>query len=98
MNKKHPTDKPLTDKAGQVRELTREDIRKMRSASEVLPPKLLAILPKRKCGERGPQKTPTKEQMTLRLDNDVLAFFKESGPGWQTRINNTLKRSIAKAK
>jgi len=90
--------KPLTDKDGEVRELTHEDIRRMRPIAEVLPAELLAILPKRKRGERGPQKTPTKEQVTLRLDNDVLAYFKERGPGWQTRINDTLKRSMARSK
>lgn len=90
--------KPLTNKAGEVRELTREDIRRMRPAAEVLPADLLAILPKRKRGERGPQKTPTKEQVTLRLDPEVLAFFKKRGPGWQTRINETLKRSIGKGR
>lgn len=88
--------KPLTDKSGEVRELTRKDIRAMRSAAEVLPAELLAILPKRKRGERGPQKAPTKEQVTLRLDPDVLAFFKKGGPGWQTRVNEALKRSISK--
>ncbi len=90
--------KPLTNMAGEVRELTREDIRRMRPAADVLPADLLAILPKRKRGERGPQKTPTKEQVTLRLDPEVLAFFRKKGPGWQTRINETLKKSISRAR
>lgn len=90
--------KPLTNKAGEVRELTREDIRRMRPAADVLPADLLAILPKRKRGERGLQKTPTKEQVTLRLDPEVLAFFRKKGPGWQTRINETLKKSMSRAK
>jgi uncharacterized protein (DUF4415 family) len=38
-----------------------------------------------------------KAQVTLRLDSDVLAYFKASGPGWQTRINDALKERIAKA-
>lgn len=79
-------------------ELTRADIRRMRPAAEVLPTELLAILPKRKRGERGPQKTPTKAQVTLRLDPEVLAFFKKRGPGWQTRINEALKKSMGKAR
>ncbi|MDO8422042.1 MAG: BrnA antitoxin family protein [Parvibaculum sp.] len=79
-------------------EWTSADFKRARPAAEVLPADLLAILPKRKRGERGPQKTPTKEQVTLRLDNDVLAYFKENGPGWQTRINDTLKKSMTKAK
>jgi uncharacterized protein (DUF4415 family) len=33
----------------------------------------------------------TKTQITLRLDADVVAKFKASGSGWQTRINDALK-------
>ena len=32
-----------------------------------------------------------KAQVTLRLDVDVLEKFRESGDGWQTRINDALK-------
>ena len=44
---------------------------------------------------RGPQKAPTKEQVTLRLDPDVLAKFKAGGPGWQGRINQALRRAVS---
>jgi len=47
-------------------------------------------LPKPRKG-RGPQKAPTKVQTTIRLDNDVLAFFKNKGSGWQSRINDVLR-------
>lgn len=40
---------------------------------------------------RGAQAAPTKQQVTLRLDRDVLAKFRETGPGWQARINAVLK-------
>lgn len=33
----------------------------------------------------------TKTPTTMRLDNDVLAFFKSTGRGWQTRINALLR-------
>jgi uncharacterized protein (DUF4415 family) len=33
-----------------------------------------------------------KQQVTLRLDPDVLAFFREQGPGYQRRINAVLRR------
>jgi uncharacterized protein (DUF4415 family) len=89
--------KPLTDKDGEVRELTAEDMKLFRPAAEVLPPELLAVLPKRKPGQRGPQRTPTKEQITLRLDRDVVAHFKAGGPGWQSRINAALRRIVGKA-
>ena len=41
---------------------------------------------------RGPQKTPTKVLTTIRLDADVIAFFRAQGAGYQSRINDALKR------
>ena len=41
---------------------------------------------------RGPQKAPTKVLTTIRLDADVLAFFRSKGRGYQTRINKELRR------
>ena len=33
----------------------------------------------------------TKEHVNIRLDADVVGAFKNSGAGWQTRINNALR-------
>ncbi len=35
---------------------------------------------------------PIKKPVTLRLDADVLAWFKKQGRGYQTRINRALRR------
>jgi len=40
-----------------------------------------------------PPSGPGKEQVTLRLDVDVLAKFRATGPGWQTRVNEALRRA-----
>ncbi len=88
--------KPLTNKSGEVRELTREDLKKFRSAPEALPAELNALLPKRKPGRRGPQKKPTKDQITLRIDHDVVEHFKGKGKGWQSRINAALRKAMKK--
>ncbi len=45
---------------------------------------------------RGPQKSPTKVLTTVRLDADVMAFFKSQGRGYQTRINEELRKIAAK--
>ena len=45
---------------------------------------------------RGPQKAPTKVLTTVRLDAGVLAFFKAQGSGYQTRINDELRKVVAK--
>jgi uncharacterized protein (DUF4415 family) len=47
-------------------------------------------------GKRGPQKTPTKKLVSLRLSPEVIDHFKSTGPGWQTRIDSTLLESIKK--
>ena len=81
--------KPLTDKDGEVRELTTADFRAMKPLDQF--PELAKLIRGR--GERGPQKTPTKQQVTLRLDKDVLERFRSTGSGWQKRINEALRKA-----
>jgi uncharacterized protein (DUF4415 family) len=88
--------KPLTNKSGTVRELKRKDIDAMRPASEVLPAELLGVLPKRKRGERGPQKQLKKISVTVRYSQEVVEYFKSTGEGWQTRMNKVLKNYVKK--
>lgn len=47
-------------------------------------------------GQRGPQKFPTKVAVTVRYSPDVLAYFKASGEGWQTRMNDALREYVKK--
>jgi len=74
--------------------LAPEDWKNFRDVSE-LPPEILAAFPRTKV--RGPQKTPTKVPVSLRLSRDVVDHFKATGEGWQTRIDETLKQAIKKA-
>ena len=37
-----------------------------------------------------------REQVTLRIDQDVLEWFQEGGPGWQDRINEVLRKAAGK--
>lgn len=87
---------PLTDEYGEVRELTQADFALMRPASEFLPKEFLDAMRRRRQGERGPQKSPTKKLVSLRLDQDVLERAKAGGPGWQTRINDILRDALFK--
>jgi uncharacterized protein (DUF4415 family) len=43
---------------------------------------------------RGPQIAPTKVLTTIRLDADVLAYFRAAGRGYQTQINNELRKVV----
>ena len=91
--------KPLTNREGEVRELTAQDFRRMRPAREVLPKMIGAKAAAELLRPRGrPPKESPKAQVTLRLDAEVLQHFKAGGPGWQTRINAALKRAAAKAR
>ena len=43
---------------------------------------------------RGPQQAPRKVSTTIRLDADVIAYFRASGRGYQTQINNELRKVV----
>ena len=43
---------------------------------------------------RGPQAAPTKVLTSLRLDADVLDYFKSQGAGYQSRINDSLREAV----
>jgi uncharacterized protein (DUF4415 family) len=43
---------------------------------------------------RGRQKAPTREPVILRLDREVTAALRRSGPGWQTRAATLLKMAV----
>ncbi|MBM3349362.1 MAG: BrnA antitoxin family protein [Betaproteobacteria bacterium] len=80
----------LTNKDGEVRELTAEDISSFKSAKAALPASLA-----KKIGVRGAQKAPKKIVTTIRLSPDVLEKFKATGEGWQTRIDASLRQFIS---
>lgn len=70
-------------------EWTEEDFARARPASEVLPPQVLALFGK----VRGRPRGSDKERISLRVDKDVLASFRASGAGWQTRMNQALRKA-----
>lgn len=43
---------------------------------------------------RGPQATATKVLTSVRLDADILEFFKSKGTGYQSRINAVLRMEV----
>ncbi len=49
---------------------------------------------------RGRGRPPTgnaKEQISIRLDRDVLARLREAGPGWQVQVNELLRVGLGLA-
>jgi uncharacterized protein (DUF4415 family) len=69
-------------------EWTEEDFKRARPFAEVFPE--LAESIRRSRGR--PALDAPKKQITLRLDQDVIEKFRRTGPGWQGRINDALKR------
>ena len=47
-----------------------------------------------KRGRGRPRIEKPKEQITLRLDADVISAIRKSGPGWTGRVNDVLSRSV----
>ena len=37
-----------------------------------------------------------KQLVSLRIDQDLLEYFQEGGPGWQDRINDALRKAAGK--
>ena len=70
------------------RPLTDDELVRARPFSEAMPELAAAIR-----RGRGPGRRPRKETVTLRLDPDVVQAFKDDGPGWQSRINETLREA-----
>jgi uncharacterized protein (DUF4415 family) len=41
-----------------------------------------------------PKATVTKVSTTIRLDPEILAAYRATGPGWQGRINDALRKAL----
>lgn len=72
-------------------ELTDADFARMHPAGEVAP-EIVATCHR----ARGRPKGSMKMLISLRLDQDVIAHFRATGPGWQSRINEALRRAMSK--
>lgn len=46
--------------------------------------------------KRGVFYKPVKQQLTLRLDADVVDWFKQQGEGYQSRINAALREHVGR--
>ena len=71
-----------------------EDFRNARPFAEVFPELAEGI---RRSRGRPALDNP-KKQVTLRLDSDVVAQLRAGGPGWQSRINDILRKAVGLAK
>jgi uncharacterized protein (DUF4415 family) len=87
-----PPMRPLTDEDGEVRELTAEDFKGMRPLSEVDPGLVEAVAEYRR--KRGRPKSPApKIYIGLRMAPDVVESLKASGPGYNSRVEQALRKA-----
>lgn len=49
----------------------------------------------RRPGQRGPGKKAKKVLLSLRYSPEVVEYFKSTGEGWQTRMDEALKEWVA---
>jgi uncharacterized protein (DUF4415 family) len=82
---KRPTSRPSQTDWERVDALQDEDIDF--SDNPELTPEMFA----RAVARRGLRPLPRKQQVTLRIDDDVLQWFKAQGKGFQSRINALLR-------
>lgn len=71
-------------------EWTREDFASAMTFDQ-LPSRLREKLASRR---RGPQKAPKKVPVSIRLSPDVVAAFRASGAGWQSRVDDILRANM----
>ena len=84
--------------------MTDEEITKAALSDPDNPPltdEELALFRKARRAQRGRPpmaRADRKVRLTLRLPPEVVAFFRKSGPGWQSRIGETLANHVKRRK
>jgi uncharacterized protein (DUF4415 family) len=83
--------RPLTDKGGEVRELTAEDFRTARPLRDEFPD-LAEYARKRKAGR--PKSVAPKRLQSFKLSPDVIEGIRNSGKGYNARVEAVLRQAL----
>ena len=83
------------DEVSDSPDLTDDELARMRPGTEGMSPAMAAAFTKR--GGR-PKSEAKRVPISLRVDPEVLAAFKATGAGWQTRMNEALIEAARKLK
>ncbi|MBR5346439.1 MAG: BrnA antitoxin family protein [Deltaproteobacteria bacterium] len=87
------------DEINKLPPLTEEELRELEEAEPVPDEDCPALTPEQLaqfrpwhevCPHRG-RTRPEKTAVSIRIDSDVLEWYKSQGPGYQTRINEVLR-------
>ncbi|MDQ0319553.1 uncharacterized protein (DUF4415 family) [Pararhizobium capsulatum DSM 1112] len=74
-------------------ELSDEELANLRPAKDVLPNDFFKAMDEHRKSRGRPALEKPKKQITLRLDEEVVAKFREGGKGWQGRMNKALRKA-----
>lgn len=74
-------------------EMTEQELSRLRPATEVMPPEFFKAIDNFRATRGRPALENPKKQITLRLDEDVIARFRQTGKGWQSRMNEALRKA-----
>jgi uncharacterized protein (DUF4415 family) len=85
--------KPLIDEDGEVREIAAEDVASFKPFSALPAAERKVLLKLRK---RGPQKSPKKVPISIRLSPDVAEGLRSTGNGWQSRVDEALRSWLSR--
>jgi uncharacterized protein (DUF4415 family) len=86
---------PPPDDFDEMPEWTPEDVARARPASEVHGKEFAALLVRPR-GRPALPEGERKEQVNLRLSPDVVSALRETGPGWQGRADEALRKAFVK--
>jgi uncharacterized protein (DUF4415 family) len=64
-------------------------------AQPLTPKQLKSMVPMRALRGR-PKSTSTKQLVSVRYSPEVLAFFKSTGEGWQSRMDGVLRQYVTR--
>ena len=87
LKKRRDSEVDVTDAPYNAR--SAQDVSRFWASATVMPPRLR--------GQRGPQRAPTKQVVSMRLDRMVIDHFKTEGRYWQTRVNDALLKIVEKS-
>jgi uncharacterized protein (DUF4415 family) len=88
MANRRPLPEPLIDEDGEVREITAEDVAHFKPFSTLSAAEQKVLKSLRR---RGPQRTPRKVPISIRLSPDVAEGLRSTGDGWQSRADEALR-------
>jgi len=73
--------------------VTTEEMQRARPLRDALPELAAAMEAYQQRRRRGKQRVPTRVSISIRVDRDVLARYRATGRGWQTRMSAALRRA-----